>query len=406
MKNLNKKKNGLYQARIRFDSSEKIIYRSLKTKNHAIALKRLDDLYDRLELEREGMLPPEKMIDARNEKIEQHILRYISDLEVTASSSMYINSMGYRLRKLAKECRWCVLKHIDSYSFIRWRTAQKLSIKTLNDYLSGLNCFMCWLVDNGFLALNPIEKVKRIPVRGRHSFKRRAFTTEEIRCLLSVASSDRKVVYVLALTTGLRRGEIEALKYEDFHLNVEKPYLLVRGVTTKNGKEALIPLHNDAVELCRLFFRGVDPGQKIISVPSMKVFKSDLKRAAIQYQNEQNERADFHSLRHTFCTRLAVSGISPQIAKQLMRHSDISLTTNIYTDAGQLGIDTALHSLPSLLDGSKEAQKQSETAQIFEKDSEIRIVMKLVEMLGIKENVLMNALKKMVLEMGVEPIRP
>ena len=392
MKNLNKKRTGTYQARIRFDPSEKIIYRSLKTKNHAIALKRLDQLYTRLELEREGMLPPEKIIDARNEKVSRHISRYLSDLEITASSSMYINAMGYRLRKLSKECGWGVLKQIESYSFVQWRSGQKLSIKTLNDYLSGLNCFLGWLVDNGFLESNPIEKVKRIPVRGRHKFSRRSFTTEEIERLLSSVPADRKLVYVLALTTGLRRGEIDSLNLYDFHLKEENPYASVRGETTKNGKDSLIYLHSDAVELLNVFFS--DPSNLFITVPSMVVFKSDLVRAGIEYENSRNERADFHALRHTFCTRLAKSGISPQIAKQFMRHSDINLTTNIYTDVGQLGTDTAVQVLPSLLGGSKGAQKEVKEAQNEEQHRGIFVLLKMMEMLEIKEDNLMKAIKE------------
>ena len=40
---------------------------------------------------------------------------------------------------------------------------------------------------------------------------------------------------------------------------------------------------------------------------------------------------DFHSLRHTFGTFLALSGTKPQIAQRLMRHSDPRLTQNLYT---------------------------------------------------------------------------
>ncbi len=44
--------------------------------------------------------------------------------------------------------------------------------------------------------------------------------------------------------------------------------------------------------------------------------------------------ADFHALRHTFITRLARSGVSPQMAQSLVRHSDINLTMSRYTHVG------------------------------------------------------------------------
>jgi integrase len=67
-------------------------------------------------------------------------------------------------------------------------------------------------------------------------------------------------------------------------------------------------------------------------VPSKtsEMLKIDLKAAGIEYKTEQGQ-ADFHALRHTFGTMLALSGTSPQIAQKLMRHSNFNLTQNIYT---------------------------------------------------------------------------
>jgi site-specific recombinase XerC len=76
-------------------------------------------------------------------------------------------------------------RDIDAFSFSEWRSQQSLSPKTLNEYLSVLNQFMEWLVDNAFLETNPIAKVKRVKVRGRATFARRAFTMDEITRLLN-----------------------------------------------------------------------------------------------------------------------------------------------------------------------------------------------------------------------------
>ena len=47
---------------------------------------------------------------------------------------------------------------------------------------------------------------------------------------------------------------------------------------------------------------------------------------------------DFHSLRHTLATNLARRNIAPRVAMQIMRHSDIRLTMNHYTDSSQLPV--------------------------------------------------------------------
>ena len=57
---------------------------------------------------------------------------------------------------------------------------------------------------------------------------------------------------------------------------------------------------------------------------------------------------DVHALRHSFGTLLSTSGVAPRIAQEAMRHSDISLTMNVYTDAKQLDVHAAVNSLPAL----------------------------------------------------------
>jgi Phage integrase family len=55
-----------------------------------------------------------------------------------------------------------------------------------------------------------------------------------------------------------------------------------------------------------------------------------------------------HALRHTFGTLLSKGGIAPRTAQAAMRHSDIKLTMNVYTDPKLLDVRGALDALPSL----------------------------------------------------------
>jgi integrase len=61
----------------------------------------------------------------------------------------------------------------------------------------------------------------------------------------------------------------------------------------------------------------------------------------------RGRRVDLHALRKTFGTLLAASGVSPQVAMELMRHSDMKLTMGVYTDAAQLPIAQETARLPS-----------------------------------------------------------
>ncbi|MEE2936784.1 MAG: tyrosine-type recombinase/integrase [Planctomycetota bacterium] len=60
-----------------------------------------------------------------------------------------------------------------------------------------------------------------------------------------------------------------------------------------------------------------------------------------------------HALRHSFGTHLSKAGVAPRVAQAAMRHIDIALTINTYTDARLLDTAEAVEALPSLpLDGA------------------------------------------------------
>ena len=91
--------------------------------------------------------------------------------------------------------------------------------------------------------------LKDLPVE-RFSFRqvrvRRASTYDELNRLLVVAGP-RRVGYLRAFFTGLRRGELKALQWGDIHLEVEQPFIAPHAATTKNAAPASIRLHPQRV---------------------------------------------------------------------------------------------------------------------------------------------------------------
>ena len=79
--------------------------------------------------------------------------------------------------------------------------------------------------------------------------------------------------------------------------------------------------------------------------------KSDLKKAGIPYK-ENSRYADFHALRHTLGTNLSSRNVPPRVAMELMRHSDIRLTMNYYTDTNHLPLSDAIAKLPVFTTGT------------------------------------------------------
>ena len=80
----------------------------------------------------------------------------------------------------------------------------------------------------------------------------------------------------------------------------------------------------------------------------METHRRYLDKAGIAYLDDRKRRADFHALRHTYGSLLAKSGIAPRVAMALMRHSDIRLTMNVYTDPRIFDLAGAVEKLPTL----------------------------------------------------------
>ena len=242
------------------------------------------------------------------------------------------------------------MKDVTPESFEAWRDDHlHLAPKTLNDYLSLANTFFNWLVKYDRLNKNPLLRVASLE---RQMVKpRRAFSDQEFNKLVSVVPVRRRVVYLLAAYTGLRRGELKQLQWGDLKIQGDEAWLEVRASTTKNRKSANIQLRREILqELLAIKPEYSKPEYLMLKckVPKMERFKKDLLLAGIKYVDQGGRVADFHSLRHTFATNLSKCGVAPRIAMEMMRHSDIKLTMKTYTDASQLPVTEALNKLPWL----------------------------------------------------------
>ncbi len=80
----------------------------------------------------------------------------------------------------------------------------------------------------------------------------------------------------------------------------------------------------------------------------VRIFDRDLKAAGIPKRDDRGRTLDVHALRTTFGTLLSKGGVPLRTAQAAMRHSDPSLTANVYTDPKLLDVSGALDALPTL----------------------------------------------------------
>ena len=291
-----------------------------------------------------GLVDP--YAEHKGSPLAQHVADYLAELIAKGNDPENTHRTELRLKKMHNVCGWNRLPDITTTSFLKFRDTgnmAKAAPKTRNDYQQIIRQFCRWCVRNGRLPLDPFQNLATVKVNGDIRRQRRALTDQEVQCLLQVTPAPRRTVYLAALLTGLRRAELEQLRWSDVHLDSPKPYLDVRASTTKNGQRAIIWLRDDLATTLRSLDQS---GDAVFTVPDMDVFKADLASAEIAEKDKQGRIVDFHCLRHTLATNLGRAGVSVQTAMQVMRHSDIRLTTRTYTDASLLPTAEAIETLP------------------------------------------------------------
>lgn len=353
-----RRKNGksvasrLYNGRYRLPGQNKTITVALGVTDKQSAEAKLRELIRDREREAVGIIAPKRIRDAASKSFDDHLLDYIADLRGRKKVSGYVANVEMRLKKLAAECRWRQLIDITGESFRRWRAKQALAAKTLNDYLDAICTFFSWLEKAEQVERNPLKNVGRVETRGNERRTRRAFTLGELARVVAESGIYRLAI-LTAYYTGLRRGELKQVEWGDIEQAAEGVFIVARASTTKNRKsqrlymprwffaELLKSKPQHAAGNVRVFSPG--------TIPSMWKFKQLLERAGVAYKDDQGRQADFHALRRSFNTHLAQAAVDPQTRKEMMRHSELRLTLDVYTDKGMLPMAEAVEKLPVFL---------------------------------------------------------
>lgn len=99
----------------------------------------------------------------------------------------------------------------------------------------GLHNVLGYAVRMGYVPVNPAEPVERPK---DDTAERSVYVPEQVRRLLEAARSDRLyALWHLAVTTGLRRGELAGLRWSDLSLDTMPPLLTVRSTRTAAGSQ-------------------------------------------------------------------------------------------------------------------------------------------------------------------------
>lgn len=214
----------------------------------------------------------------------------------------------------------------------------------------------------GLVTWNPADRAEAPPTPKGSP---RAWTDEEMRKLMAVANQDRYwAAWRLFASTGLRRGELCGLQWTDIEgstLTVNRTRLVVNGkvrIDTPKTRRSTrcIPLNRTAAEALQLhqIAQNEESGRLGLAQHPAWIFTTEVGKPVDPSLLSKRWRAivkeagvpaySLHALRHTFATALLARNKSPKVVQDLLGHSSITVTLDLYTasldDLGREAVDS------------------------------------------------------------------
>ena len=205
------------------------------------------------------------------------------------------------------------------------------------------------------------------------SRSRRETHQEQVRVLLDAAKGDHlEALYVLAVTTGLRQGELLGLKWDDIDLQVGTLQVRRTLTTAKGGPVLSAPktkgsrrtvrLSQTALEALRSHpgasIGGDRPGRQSVARerPHIRVGSRGAAGPPLHYHAPLQAllkrtglpQIRFHDLRHTCATLLLAQNVNPKVVPEMLGHATLAIT-----------LDTYSHVLPNMQDSAARALEEA-----------------------------------------------
>ncbi len=327
----------------------------------------------------------------------EHIADYIADLKSRGVAADRIRTSETRFNAACDGCGFRWLRDLNAEALRKWlRSQPEMSAATYNWHSALWVAFGWWLTGRRLegkrqsqtgerrLSSNPFEGLGKRNEKDDRRRIARALTLDEMRRLLDKATRrpledaltvrrgknkgklvakvsdarrvklerlgvERALIYKTLILTGLRANELRTLRKGELSFG-DVPFLVLRSSNEKSRKGSTIPLKSDLADELREWCKDRKATDLVFSVPTglLRILNRDLEAAGIAKIDENEGRVHLHAMRHSTGTHLSAAGVSPRTAQAVMRHSNISLTMNTYTDERLLETSAAVEHLPDL----------------------------------------------------------
>lgn len=213
----------------------------------------------------------------------------------------------------------------------------RITAKTRAHYLTVINSFYAFLIDNKIITINPTETIKLPKLEKKLP---EYLTIEEVDRILNINPTkpiDYRNIAMLETiyASGLRVSELVNLKVNNIDFN---EYII--RIYGKGSKERIVPINDSSKNALEIYIndyrtfllKGKDSeyvfinnfGNKISRQGFFKILKK------VCDENGINKHVSPHTLRHSFATHLLNNGADLRAIQELLGHSNLT-TTQIYS---------------------------------------------------------------------------
>ena len=213
----------------------------------------------------------------------------------------------------------------DNFILLRGKEVKR---STLNKDIRNIKAFVKWCQKKRYI--NDEIEIKLLKEDDRPV---KSLSEKQIIQLLATFGSypALKMRILLALGTGLRRGDIDSLKISN--IDFENNNITTNSKKTRKSMSSR-PVPEPVMKELKKYVVGLNSTDDRLFIDDFnyKQWRKTCNMADLT-------GLKFHDLRKTFCSLLAQNGVSTAVAQKLLEHSSPSLTSNIY-----MNVDPVLRS--------------------------------------------------------------
>lgn len=204
--------------------------------------------------------------------------------------------------------------------------AKKTKPATVNRHMATLKHMFTKAVEWDMVEEAVAKRLSRVKLLPENNRRLRYLAKQECRDLIKKCDEHIRPIVITALNTGMRRGEILPLKWEQ--VDLKHGFILLD--ITKNGERREIPINQTLKEVFHSIPRSIAGGQEnpyVFVNPDTDKPYTELKRSFYSACRRAGIKDfKFHDLRHTFASHLVMSGVDITTIKELLGHKTINMT--------------------------------------------------------------------------------